>query len=88
MRCPICTNERIEHHIEASILTRECTNYIFRKYHCSVFNKSFHTHEYLQDTRNEPVLKARLEAMRTTVSIANYHLERVKETLHQLELSL
>jgi len=88
MKCPICTDERIEHHIEAPVITRETNNYVFRKYHCSVFNKSFHTHEYLQDTRNEPALKARLQEMKHTIGNAQMRLNEARRILEQLELGL
>ncbi len=84
MRCPIC----IKYWIDEPIVQRDYNNYVFRKYHCPNCNKSFHTHEYLQDTRNEPALKARLQEISIQAHKTQVQLNKAMQLLQQLELSL
>lgn len=84
MDCPNCKVHWTEH----PIVKQGRKNYIFRKYHCSYCDKSFHTHEYLQDTRNEPALKARLQEIAIQVHKTQVQLNKSMQLLQQLELSL
>ena len=77
MQCPSCTTEG--NHL--LITHRNEAHYAFRKYHCNICRTTFHTHEYLQGTVGEPVLKATLAKLTT-------QLEELRGIVEQMELSL